>query len=539
MTALNGARVLVVGLERSGLAAIDLLLARGATVRATDTAAKALEFLNSRGVTFDLQSESVFRDVDLIVISPGVPADLPELVAARQRGVDVIGEVELAGMFLQGTGSHSLQGILAPFPMEESIAGELYPQAYVTKRAPYLAHTKGTRPFPWRVIAIASTDKELPSNDIVYRLASPCRVKDVSWIHPGKGTDEWIIGINLFNVPFIAGINTATYKYYIDFAKRFGFDRIMMDAGWSDNRDLFKVNPALNMDTLAAYAKHQGIKLSMWTLALTLGRQLDSALDQFNKWGVDFIMTDFIDRDDQKAVNFYFRIAEACAKKHLMIMFHGAYKPAGFGRTYPNAITRESVLGSEYNIWSEKATPSHDLILPFIRMVSGPMDYEPGLLENASRSTFRPIPEKVMSQGTRCHQLAMFVVYDNPMEFFSGNPSQGLQEPQFMEFLGSIPTVWDETKVLDGKLGEYLITARNKEKDWYIGAMTNWTERDQSIRLDFLEDGDYSATLCEDGLNAARYASDYRISAKTVHKNDILQIRMAPGGGYVVRIRKL
>jgi alpha-glucosidase len=206
----------------------------------------------------------------------------------------------------------------------------------------------------------------------------------------------------------------------------------------------------------------------MWTLALTLDRQLDSALDQFNKWGVDFIMTDFIDRDDQKTVNFYYRIAEACAKHHIMIMYHGAYKPAGFGRTYPNAITRESVMGSEYNIWSDKVTPRHDLLLPFTRMVSGPMDYEPGILDNASRSTFRPIPEKVMSMGTRCHQLAMFVVYDNPMQIFSGNPSQGLLEPKFMELLGSIPTVWDETIILDGRVGEYIITARKKGNDWFI-----------------------------------------------------------------------
>jgi alpha-glucosidase len=446
---------------------------------------------------------------------------------------------EYPGMFLRSTGSQGFEGSFAHFPIAQRISEGEYPQAIITERAPYIALTRGNRTFPWRVIAISNSDKDLPSTDIVYRLASPSRVKDPSWIHPGKATDEWIIGINLFNIPFVAGINTATYKYYIDFAKRFGFDRIMMDAGWSESLDLFKINPNLNMDELASYAKSKGIRISMWTLALTLDRQLDSALDQFAKWGVDFIMTDFIDRDDQKAVQFYFRIAEACAKKNIMIMYHGAYKPAGFGRTYPNAITRESVLGSEYNIWSDKANPSHDLLLPFIRMVSGPMDYEPGILDNATKRTFRPISEKVMSQGTRCHQLAMFVVYDNPMQIFSGNPSQGLLEPAFMELLGSIPTTWDETLIPAARVGDYLITARKKGDDWFIGGLTNWDTRTIPLVLDFLDPGSYHATICADGVNADRYASDYLITEKTIRKNDTLMVNMANGGGWLLRLRKV
>ena len=252
---------------------------------------------------------------------------------------------------------------------------------------------------------IADEDRQLPSNDIVYRLAAPSRIGDASWIHPGKGTDEWTINVNLFNVPFKSGVNTASYKYYIDFAKRFGFNRIMMDAGWSDNLDLFKINPDINMDTLAAYAREKGIKISMWTLAYTLDRQLDSALDQFNKWGVDYIMTDFIDRDDQKTVNFYYRIAKACADHHIMIMYHGAYPPKGFNRTYPNNVTREAVLGSEYNIWSDKATPPHDVTLPFTRMLAGSFDYEPGILNNATQKGFRPVEGMVMSHGNQVSSI--------------------------------------------------------------------------------------------------------------------------------------
>ena len=488
--------------------------------------------------SFHTSFEELYLFKPLDSISNHMMAFTPVLIAPATGAKIALTESDLLdypGMFLKGDNDNSLHGEWAPYPLEEKVVGEGFSQKIVSKRGDFIAKTSGTRTFPWRVLMIANEDKDLPANDMVYRLASPSTLGDVSWVHPGKGTDEWIIGINLFNVPFKTGVNTASYKYYIDFAKRFGFDRIMMDAGWSDSRDLFKITPEINMDTLAAYAKAQGIKISMWTLAMTLDRQLDSALDQFDKWGVDFIMTDFIDRDDQPVVNFYERIAKACARHKMMIMYHGAYPPKGFNRTYPNAITRESVLGSEYNIWSDKPTPGHDLILPFTRMLSGPLDYEPGILDNATKKTFRPIAEKVMSQGTRCHQLAMFVVYDSPLQLFSGNPSQGWLEPQFMELLGSLPTTWDETKIPDAKVGEYIVTARKKDNNWYIGGMTNWEERDISIPLDFLT-GSFAATICKDGVNAGRYASDYTIESATVTNATTLNMHLAPGGGFLIRL---
>ena len=442
------------------------------------------------------------------------------------------------GMFLRGTNRNALQGAFAPYPLEEKMTKGEFPQAVVVKRADYIARTTGNRNFPWRVLMIAANDKELPSNDLIYRLASPSRVKDVSWIHPGKCTDEWIIGINLFNVAFKTGVNTASYKYYIDFAKRFGFDRIMMDAGWSNYTNLFDINPAINMDSITAYARSKGIKISMWTLCSTLDKQLDSALAQFNRWGVDFIMTDFMDRDDQPMVNFYHRIAKACADRKIMIMYHGAFPPKGFNRTWPNAITRESVLGSEYNIWSDKPTPEHDVTIPFTRMLSGSLDYEPGILDNATKDQFRPINQKVMSQGTRCHQLAMFVVYDSPMQIFSGNPSQGYMEPQFMELLGGLPTTWDETKILEAKVSDYIITARKKGEDWYIAGMTDWTPREFKLQLDFLGDRIYKAQLCGDGVNAATYPSDYVIKNFELKKGEPLTIKMAPGGGFLLKLVK-
>ncbi|MBS1532585.1 MAG: glycoside hydrolase family 97 protein [Bacteroidetes bacterium] len=475
-------------------------------------------------------------------VAPGTIGYTPILVTEPGGPKVAVVESDLEdypGMFLGGTASSELDARFAHYPLQEKLTGGEYPELVVTKRAGYIARTKGTRSFPWRVLMIADEDKELPSNDIVYRLASPSRIGDADWVHPGKATDEWIVNVNLFNVPFRSGVNTASYKYYIDFAKRFGFDRIMMDAGWSDAADLFKMNPDINMDTLVAYAKEKGIKLSMWTLSYALNRQLDSALDRFNKWGVDFIMTDFIDRDDQKTVNFYHRIAKACAEHHIMIMYHGAYPPKGFNRTYPNNITREGVMGSEYNIWSDKVTPAHDVTLPFTRMLAGSFDYEPGLLNNASQKGFRMIEGMPMSQGTRCHQLAMFVVYDNPMQIFSGNPSQALLEPKFMELLGSLPTTWDQTHVIDGKVGEFIVTARQHGANWYIGGMSNWTPREIELKFDFLEENaNYTVTVCKDGVNADRYPADYLISEGNVKKGDSLKIKLAPGGGFLVRLVK-
>jgi alpha-glucosidase len=440
------------------------------------------------------------------------------------------------GMFIQKN-NKGLQGVFAPYPLQEKMTTGEFPQLVVTQRASYIARVPGRQVFPWRAIMVAKKDIELPGNDLLYLLGEPTALRDISWIKPAKGTDEWITGINLFNIPFEAGINTATYKYYIDFAQRFGFTQIMLDAGWSDYKDLFKINPALNMNELVQYAKSRGIKLMLWTLCSTLDKQLDSALTQFNAWGVESIMTDFMDRDDQPMVNFYHRIAKACADHKISIMFHGAFPPKGFNRTWPNAITQEGVLGSEWNIWSELPTPEHNVALAYTRMLAGPMDYEPGLLLNAQKDQFRPIGKNPMSMGTRCHQLAMFVIYDSPLQIFSGNISQGLREPAFMELLGSIPTTWDETKILQGKIGEYIITARKKGEDWYIAGLNNNIQKEVDLSLAFLNNDVYEMTICKDGINAHNYAADYILDTKRVNKNDILRITMKPGGGFMLRLK--
>ena len=442
------------------------------------------------------------------------------------------------GMFLEKK-ENGLKGVFAPYPAKEKLMEGEFPQYVVEQRANYIAKTNGTRMFPWRAVMVAKNDIDLPANDLFWLLGENSKIDDPSWIKYGKGTDEWITGINLFNIPFKAGINTATYKYYIDFAQRFGFDQVMLDAGWSEVKDLFKLNPDIDMNELTAYAKKNNIRLMLWTLSYTLDKQLDSALKQFSKWGIASIMTDFMDRDDQPMVNFYHRIAKACADHKISIMFHGAYPPKGFNRTWPHAITQEGVLGAEWNIWSELATPDHNVAIAYTRMLAGPLDYEPGLLLNAQKDQFRPIGKNPMSIGTRCHQLAMFLVYDSPLQIFSGNISQGLKEPDFMELLGSIPTTWDETRILDGKIGEYIVTARRKGKHWYMAALNNSNPRDITVTFDFLNGGSFKTTICKDGLNAHNYAADYELTEKLFKRSNVETIHLAPGGGFLIRLQSI
>lgn len=487
---------------------------------------------------FHTSFEAVYKKEKLAAIADTMLTYSPATISLPNGyllAISDAGIYDYPGMLLQKK-NNALEAVFAPYPKNEQLMEGDFPQYVVTERADYIARTKGTRLLPWRAILVAKNDIELPVNDLLYILGDESQISDPSWIKYGKGTDEWITGINLFNIPFKAGINTNTYKYYIDFAKRFGFDQVMLDAGWSDVKDLFKINPDINMEELVAYANKNNIRLMLWTLCSTLDKQLDSALKQFNKWGIASIMTDFMDRDDQPMVNFYHRIAKACADHKIAVMFHGAYPPKGFNRTWPNAITQEGVLGAEWNIWSELATPEHNVAIAYTRMLAGPLDYEPGLLLNAQKDQFRPIGKNPMSIGTRCHQLAMFVVYDSPLQIFSGNISQGWQEPAFMELLGSIPTVWDETRILQGKIGEYIVTARRKGSDWFVAGLNNSEERDIQLPLDFLAAGSYSITVCKDGVNADNYGSDYVLNETLVNKSVIYDLIMAPGGGFLVKL---
>ena len=487
---------------------------------------------------FHTSFEEPYQKVPLDKIESFQLAFTPVLIAGKVKTLITESDLwDYPGMFLKGNKTNELVGIFSGYPEEEEVQGGDFKQPVVIKRKPFIAKTAGHRSFPWRVIVLARGDADLLMNDLVYRLGSPAQAgMDWSWIKPGLSTEEWICGSNIYHVDFESGINTATYKYYIDFASRFGMEYVMLDAGWSDNNDLFKITPGLDLEEVARYAKSKNVSLILWTLSMTLDRQLEDALTMFNRLGVKVIMTDFMDRDDQRMMNFYNRIADATARHQIMVMFHGAFKNAGFERTYPHAITREAILGSEYNIWSDKASPEHDLLIPFIRMVSGPMDYEPGSLVNANKRTFKGSPDLVMSQGTRVHQLAMFVAYESPLQMFSGNPSDALVEPDYMTFLSSLPTTWDETRVVDAKLGDYLVIARKKGHDWYLAAMTDWTARELEAELSFLGTGSFRALSCEDGINAVQYPGDYQMADQLVDSSKTIKIKMAPGGGYVVKL---
>jgi alpha-glucosidase len=488
---------------------------------------------------FISHNEPRFARYALGDIPPEKIASLPALVS-KASGVKVwLSEADLrdyAGMWLRGTGGPALAGIFPAYPLEEEQVGER--DTKVNKRADFIARTRGGRAFPWRVIGIADRDADLLNNQLVYLLAEETH-DDFSWVRPGKVPWDWWNAWNLYGVDFEAGVNTATYKHYIDFAAKYGLEYLILDEGWSRQTDLFALNPDINMPELLAYAKQENVGVVLWVVWSTLDRQFNAAFDQFERWGVKGLKVDFMQRDDQKVVNFYERVAQEAARRKMVIDFHGAFKPTGLERKYPNLLTREGVMGLEHNKWSENVTPEHDVTLPFIRMVAGAMDFTPGAMRNARKDDFRAVFRRPMSQGTRCHQLAMYVVYESPLQMLADSPSNYLRESEAMVFLGSVPTVWEETIPVDGRIGEFVVVARRAANDdWYVGAMTNWTPRELTLELSFLGEGAYRMDVWQDGVNAARFAEDYIKLTHNVQNGDRVKLQLAPGGGWVAHIHR-
>lgn len=488
--------------------------------------------------SFYSHNERLYKNLLVNQILKDNLASLPALVNHSGTSI-LISEADLydyPGMWITGTGNNQLAAVFPHHAATEKAQGDR--NVLVTSTDNYLAKTAGTRTFPWRVFMIARTDGELLNNQLVYLLSRETTA-DYSWVKPGKISWDWWNALNIDGVDFKSGVNTATYKYYIDFASHYGLQYIILDEGWSPTMDITRSTDAINMPELLSYAKEKNVGIILWVVWATLDRQMEKAMDIYAGWGVKGIKVDFMQRDDQKMVNYYERTAREATKRHLLVDFHGAYKPTGMERLYPNVITREGVFGMEQSKWdtNKDIGPEHNVTLPFIRNAVGPMDYTPGAMINAQKASWRPIFEKPMSLGTRCHQLAMYVVFTSPLQMLSDAPSNYYREPDCMEFLKQVPAVWTETKVLNAKTGDYVVIARKAANgDWYIGAMTDWTPRDLMLDLSFLGKGNFTMDIWQDGINANRNANDFAKKTNQVPVDFKQTVHLAPGGGWVAII---
>jgi alpha-glucosidase len=490
--------------------------------------------------SFFSHNEREFVYLPVKVIPDSSLASVPAVVDTNSAKL-IIADSDVddyPGLWLRGSRDNRLTATFPRYPVTEELKGDR--NLRVTNTADYIALTKGTRAYPWRIIGVAENDAELITNQLVYLLARPSELKDTSWINPGKVAWDWYNANNIYGVNFKSGINTATYKYYIDFASKYGIEYIILDEGWYKLGNLLQVVPEMNIEELVSYGKQKNVGIILWVVWKTLDDQFAPAFEQFSKWGVKGLKVDFMQRDDQKVMNFYERVCREAAKRKLLLDFHGGIRPATMTRTWPNMLSTEGVRGLEQTKWSKLANPEHNVTLPFTRMFVGPMDYTPGgMVNSGAEKYFAAVFERPMTLGTRCHQLAMYVVYESPLQMLADSPSHYLREPEIMDFLGPVPTVWHDTRVLHAKMGDYVAIARRHDRDWYVGAMTDWTARELEIDFSFLPAGSYQLEAYEDGPNADRSGNDYRLTATRVDRNTKLKIKLAGGGGWAARIRGL
>lgn len=445
------------------------------------------------------------------------------------------------GMFVQSQqGKYGLKGVFAPYPAKT----DFYPwrkQEYVTETTDFISRSRGSRSYPWRVLAITEKDTDMPVNNLVYALASPNRIGDTSWIKTGKVAWDWWNDWNLKGVPFKAGINMDTYKYYIDFASRNGLEFIVLDEGWYDPKsgDMLTVIPELDLTELIAYGKSKGVEIVLWTVFNVLDSQLEAACKKYADMGIKGFKVDFLDRDDQTAVEMVYRIAEMTARYKLTLDLHGIYKPTGINRTYPHIINFESVFGMEEVKWTDikNNMPLYDVTFPYIRMMAGPVDYTPGAMRNATKADWRAMYYTPASMGTRCHQLAAYIVHDSPFTMLCDASTNYLNEQECVDFIASLPVEVDSTFIASGELGKYIVTVRKKDVNWYIGGMTSWDERDVQLDFSFLPEGmSYTAVLFKDGVNANKQAEDYRKETIRIDKDSRLTLHLASGGGFAMKL---
>lgn len=486
--------------------------------------------------------ENTYTVAPLSQLNNGRLAFLP-LTVERPEGVRVtLTESALEnypGMYLNSTApATTLKGVFAPRPKKVEAGG--YIQWIVTEAEDYIAKVDGPRAFPWRMAVVTANDADLAATNLTYLLAEPSRIADISWIKPGKVAWDWWNAWNIYGVDFESGINNDTYKYYIDFASKNGIEYVILDDGWSDNgnADLFKVNENLDLPMLVEYARERNVDLILWAGVRAFEKDMEHVCKHYSDMGIKGFKVDFLDRDDQIMTDFVRRAAEMAEKYHLVLDLHGAHMPAGINRTYPNLLNFEGVFGLENMKWvgEDRDQMEYDAMIPYLRQVGGPLDYTQGAMKNGAKHCYRPISNEPMSQGTRCHQLALYMVFDSPLTMLCDNPSNYMREQECTDFIAGVPTTWDETRVLEGKMGDYIVTARRKGDVWYIGGITDASPRDLTIDLSLLAPGRRQATLFADGRNAHRAGCDYRRTDLTIDPSQPLKLHLAPGGGFALRL---
>ncbi len=444
------------------------------------------------------------------------------------------------GLYLVSMGDkHSLTGVNAPYPKKMHQGGHNNLEMLVDDTEDYIAKVEGARTFPWRVAMLDRSDAELAENNLTYLLAAPSRISDISWIKPGKVAWDWWNDLNICNVDFRAGVNNDTYKYYIDFAAANGIEYVILDEGWAVNMqaDLMQVIPEIDLPMIVDYAAKKGVGIILWAGYYAFDRDMENVVAHYAKMGVKGFKVDFMNRDDQIMADFFYRTAATCARYKMLCDLHGAFKPAGINRTYPNVLNVEGVSGLEQMKWEPTTRDqiTYDNQLPFIRQAAGPMDYTQGAMHNSTKGNYHPIFSSPMSQGTRCHQLAMYITLESPLNMLCDSPTNYLAEPECTSLIASIPTVWDETKVLCGEIGKYIVTARRSGNTWYIGGTTNWDARDIEFTLPDGISTNAKAEIFRDGINADRNAQDYKRADITLAKK--MTVHLAPGGGFLIRTK--
>lgn len=480
--------------------------------------------------------QPLFKPMKLSEIGTDRFCSTPILIKVDDNARIFISESDLEsypGMFLRKQGKNELAGKFAAVSLEDYKTDDR--QIFPTKRADYIARVKGTRNYPWRAMIVADNDAELMTNQLIYKLA-PESEGDYSWVRPGKIAWDWYNALILTGVDFKCGINNDTYKYYIDFASKYGIEYVVIDDGWSEAWDVTKTIPEINMEELVAYGKKKNVDLILWVSWAPFREKIDEAFDKFSQWGIKGIKMDFMNRDDQEMVDFYYEVAHKAAAHKMLVDFHGAYKPTGWLRTFPHVLTSEGVAGLENHKWGSFVTPKHNVTLPFTRMVAGPMDYTPGAMINLHEKDHKIWFNLPASVGTRCHQLGMYVVYESPLQMLADSPSNYYREPACMEFLSQVPVVWDETRVLKASVGEYVVVARRHGDTWYIGGMVGEKGQKFEVSLDFIK-GNKTLTYWEDGVNVDMNANDFARRTQKVKQGDKITITMYDGGGYAAVIK--